>query len=209
MPAKALLLLLTMLCTACAEGDQAYTPRQTPGAFLLSQAGLDEVTVVPAANLDAITGDPFNARSGEPATVAEVMRQITANRRVGEAVTVGSVYTLRSFYHQNGLRGALKHVDVMIKREAGLQPAGSRLRVHPHHGRQRHRLRPAPQRPAARHHPDHQGPRPVSGQHYLPQLPHCGGKRFFVSQVNRKTMKSTPEYLNQRKKIRKNARYAA
>lgn len=122
MPAKASLpfLLLTMLFTACA--DREGTPRQTPGPFLLTQAGLDAVTEVPAANLDAITGDPFGARRGEPATVAEVMRQITANRRVEEPVTAGSVYTLRSFYHQNGQRGALKHVDVMIKREAGYNP---------------------------------------------------------------------------------------
>ena len=124
MPAKAPLplLLLTMLFTACADQGREGTPWQTPGPLLLSQAGLDAVTGVPAANLDAITGDPFGARSGEPATVAEVMRQITANRRVEEPVTVGSVYTLRSFYYQNGQRGALKHVDVMIKREAGYNP---------------------------------------------------------------------------------------
>ncbi len=92
--------------------------------FLITQAQLDAITLVPAGNLSGITGDPFNARRGDSLTVATVLRDITANRTLSDSVTAGSVYTLRSFYHTGGVRGDLKHVDVMVKREAGYNPAG-------------------------------------------------------------------------------------
>lgn len=91
--------------------------------FLLTQELLDAATFVRAASDTLISGDPFAGRNNDPARL--LIRDVFTNVQPGQRLAEGSIIAVRAFEDNNGRRGNLVQVDVMVKRAAGFNPSGA------------------------------------------------------------------------------------
>jgi hypothetical protein len=119
------LFISTMSLISCSReaieinGDPTPTPLPE-GVF--NQGVLDSAVLVMHPSDLNITGNPFGTRFN--ATEINSIRDITTNKRADEALQVGHVFAIKSFRNNNGQRGTLINVHIMVKRENGYNPNG-------------------------------------------------------------------------------------
>jgi hypothetical protein len=89
---------------------------------LIIQAQLNAVTLVSSPADTMITGNPFVEREVEERAH---IRDIFTNYSTSEPISEGDIIAIRSFINENGRRGTLRFVDVMVKRETGYNTAGN------------------------------------------------------------------------------------
>jgi hypothetical protein len=89
---------------------------------IFNQQVLDSAILVVQNSDLAITGNPFRTRT----SAAEInsIRDITTNKKINENLRPGHVFVIKSFQNQNGRKGALINIHIMVKRENGFNPIG-------------------------------------------------------------------------------------
>jgi hypothetical protein len=119
------LFISTMSFVSCSKetidvnGEVTSTPI-TEGIF--NQRVLDSAVLVMHPSDLTIVGNPFGTRFN--AAEINSIRDITTNKREGEAIRAGHVFAIKSFTSNNGQRGTLINVHIMVKREVGYNPNG-------------------------------------------------------------------------------------
>ncbi len=94
-----------------------------PNRVLITQQDLDEAVLVIAGSDTAILGNPFGVRTSR--AEIESIRGMFASRSTNVAPLLpGTVLVIRSHLNQNGQRGRLRNVHVMVKRERSYNPEG-------------------------------------------------------------------------------------
>lgn len=86
--------------------------------FLLTQALLDSVTTLADS---AITGNGFTVRNDGS---DKDIKDIYTNKPLERPLQIGDIFVIRNFYNEEGRRGSLDFVDVMVLRENGFNPFG-------------------------------------------------------------------------------------
>ncbi len=89
---------------------------------IFTQATLDSAILVAQPSDLSITGNPFGTRFNQ--TEINSIRDIFTNKRPSETLRAGHVFAIRSFQNNNGQRGQLINVHIMVKRERGYNPNG-------------------------------------------------------------------------------------
>lgn len=122
---------ITLTVVACSPStNESVAPRAedapiqaaTTQPFLLTQALLDSVTTRVSPADSAITGDGFGVRNDGS---DRNLKDIYTNKPLGRALRIGDIIVVRSFQNNNGGRGRLDFVDIMVRREAGFNEAGA------------------------------------------------------------------------------------
>lgn len=93
--------------------------KNTAQPFLLTQTALDQINTVSLASDTTITGNIFNVRNdGSDKNI----KDIYSNKPFDRTVQTGDIFVIRNFLNEDGQRGALDFVDVMVRREDGFNP---------------------------------------------------------------------------------------
>jgi hypothetical protein len=104
-----------------AEPVNAGNSESIDNRFLLTQKMLDAVIPVVAPSDTAITGNSFGVRNdGSDRSI----KNIYTNKPTNRAIQVGDIIVIQCFINENGGRGTLEFVDIMVKRENGFDSSG-------------------------------------------------------------------------------------
>jgi hypothetical protein len=117
----------SIFLTACKDqqGEEILSSDETQNNIItevFNQEILDNAVLVVQNSDLGITGNPFGTRFA--AAEINSIRDISTNKRTNERIRAGHVFVIKSFQNQNGQKGQLINIHIMVKRENGFNPTG-------------------------------------------------------------------------------------